>query len=315
MSEVSVALVGARRVRQGLGPFVARILTEQGARVPAFLGTTEVSVAQATEDLARVAGVSAKGHTNLDELLDQEPVDALAILSPSPTHASFLEAALERGLHVLCEKPLTWGGDDPAGAALALAEGFHERGLLLTENCQWPYALPAFEELHGEVGPLRSFGMRLSPASRGEQMLGDALPHPLSIVQALCPDMSIQMEDIHLSSRNPDAEELVLEAWLTAGDARIPFRIELMQGETLPREATLTINGKGARRRVRTSDYALFLSDGAREVGLPDPLRSLLSRFLADLEQTLGGGPPPSVTPIIRRAALLQTAVRAFREE
>lgn len=45
-------------------------------------------------------------YETLDGLLDAEPLDALLVLTPNKTHRAVALAALERGLHVLCEKPL-----------------------------------------------------------------------------------------------------------------------------------------------------------------------------------------------------------------
>ena len=42
----------------------------------------------------------------LDDLFAAEPLDALVILSPNVYHFPYAIAAIERGLHVLCEKPL-----------------------------------------------------------------------------------------------------------------------------------------------------------------------------------------------------------------
>ena len=39
-------------------------------------------------------------------MLDEEPLDALIISTPNDTHCPITLAALEKGLHVLCEKPL-----------------------------------------------------------------------------------------------------------------------------------------------------------------------------------------------------------------
>ena len=35
-----------------------------------------------------------------------EPLDALVVLAPNRLHYGYAMAAIERGLHVLCEKPL-----------------------------------------------------------------------------------------------------------------------------------------------------------------------------------------------------------------
>jgi predicted dehydrogenase len=58
-------------------------------------------------------------HRSFDELLAREQLDAVVISTPSRLHASMVAAALERGLHVFCEKPFVL---DPAeGEPLASA--------------------------------------------------------------------------------------------------------------------------------------------------------------------------------------------------
>lgn len=42
------------------------------------------------------------------ELLEKEDVDAVMIATPDHTHAVITMAALKRGRHVYCEKPMTW---------------------------------------------------------------------------------------------------------------------------------------------------------------------------------------------------------------
>jgi predicted dehydrogenase len=71
-------------------------------------------------DLAAVVGGSRPDHTRefaarwgiataydaLDEMLDREELDALFVLTPNKAHHATTMAAIERGIHVLCEKPL-----------------------------------------------------------------------------------------------------------------------------------------------------------------------------------------------------------------
>jgi predicted dehydrogenase len=276
-----VGVIGARRVRQGLGPFVARHLVELGASVPCFLATRAESVPETERTLG------ARGYTDLARMLAEQELDALAILSPSETHERYLAAAQGAGLHVLCEKPLIWDGSGLAGRARALEQRFRAAGLGLRECCQWPYTLPAYRALHPDAGPVRSFAMRLSPATyEPRAMLGDSLPHPLSLLQALVPGPA-ELDEIRFEA--PARGSLrVAFAWRAAG-TRVAVEIALVTQERPPREASYAVNGRWAERRIRPEDYALRFADGPREVPVPDPLRALLADFVKEPSRPPGG--------------------------
>src|SRR5262249_28119921 len=73
------------------------------------------------------------GYTEVKDLLADDRVDAVEILSPTPMHAEHTIAALNAGKHVSCQKPIANSVDD-ARAMLAAADA---SGLMLrvTENC------------------------------------------------------------------------------------------------------------------------------------------------------------------------------------
>ena len=297
-----IALIGARRVRQGLGPYVARHLVELGAEVPCFLGTRPESIAESERALG------ARGYTDLHELLAEEKPDALAILSPSETHERYLEAALEAGVHVLCDKPLLWSGPGLARRAVRLVERFAAAGLLLRENCQWPYTLAAYRSLHPDSGPLTSFAMRLSPASRDpRQMLGDALSHPLSLLQALTGAAEARAEKIELAA---GPGEVLLRFSYRFAATSVACEITLRSSGRGPREAAYAVNGRWAERRIRPTDYTFAFTDGEREVPAPDPLRELLREALASLPTRGATVPPDPAIPA--RMALLEQILEAL---
>jgi predicted dehydrogenase len=67
-----------------------------------------VAVADVRADVAAaIAGVHHCRHFNsADALLDESNVEAVIVATPPATHADICIQALERGCHVLCEKPL-----------------------------------------------------------------------------------------------------------------------------------------------------------------------------------------------------------------
>jgi predicted dehydrogenase len=74
--------------------------------------------------LGKYTGVTTFG--DFDRMLAETELDAVLIATPSRTHASLVRKALDRGLHVFCEKPFTL---DPADAA-ELSELAASRGLV-----------------------------------------------------------------------------------------------------------------------------------------------------------------------------------------
>lgn len=56
----------------------------------------------------------AKAYTSFDDMLDNETIDILDICLPTYLHADFAVRALERGIHVLTEKPVSLKREDVA---------------------------------------------------------------------------------------------------------------------------------------------------------------------------------------------------------
>ena len=83
------------------------------------MGLSHLAIVRAHPDLDLIAGCDATAyltdilskHTGLrcysdfDRMLDSEQIEALVVATPSKLHAPMVRKALERGLHVFCEKP------------------------------------------------------------------------------------------------------------------------------------------------------------------------------------------------------------------
>jgi len=312
-----VGIVGARRVRQGLGPFVARDLVAAGASVSCFLVTSQRSIAPALAEIERHADVSPRGYTDAERMLDTEALDALAILSPAETHAEYLWRAARHGLAVLCEKPLVWGAPGLADRTAEIVEAFDARGILLYENCQWPCSLPAFERLHpGSLdAPPSRFAMDLQPASHGRQGLGDALSHPLSLLQALVPGDAPRVEEIdYAPAARPDGS-VTLRFRYASGERSCDAEVRLRPDVALPRHAAFEIDGRPARRVVDPDGYRLSFAAADRSVPLDDPLTTLVADFVARLRTPDEVDRTSRARDIEQRMGLLEELIRAYVPE
>ncbi len=72
------------------------------------------------EEAARRYGIE-KTYPSVEEMLAQEDLDSVHVCSSNQTHFEFCMAAIERGINVLCEKPLTITSKE--GEALVKAAG------------------------------------------------------------------------------------------------------------------------------------------------------------------------------------------------
>src|SRR5260370_33842977 len=80
-----------------------------------IVAATDASPARQAE--CRVRLPAARWHDSVESLLAGEALDFVDICTPPSSHAALIEAALARGGHVLCEKPL--GGAPEERARLA----------------------------------------------------------------------------------------------------------------------------------------------------------------------------------------------------
>ena len=300
-----IGIVGPGRTQQGLGPYLAAAFEEAGCRVTAVTGRDGPSALRGAKRLAEQLGHPVDAAVDAAALARE--VDALVIASPVPSHAKALDAALAAGVPCLCEKPLV--GFRAAEAGRARIATFVAKGLLLDENCQWPFVLPALYELFPQLRnePVRQLALGLSPVGRGPSMVEDSLSHVLSLAQALLPWASeALLADIGQDDASADAERNVVQFALRRGADECAVALHLERCPEPPRPAWVEVDGHRMDRRIGAA-YAISFTDGEREVKTPDPLRQLVYRFHALLTQ-------PHRDRIHTLAALVDTRLRLYAD-
>lgn len=314
-----VAVVGARRARNGTGGFLARMSARLGAKLVGVVGTQPDTARQAAEALA-AEGIQVAAFAEAENLFAEAAPDVLILAAPAGAHRSWLHTALDGGAHVLCEKPLAAGSADEARA---LAQRFAAAGLVLAENCQWPFVLPAFRELHPhfDLALAARFRMLLAPPQRGLERWSEVLSHPLSLLQAVLPGPAT-LSDVRYAETAPEAPDARLDfSWHARGRL---VRCEVVAEDLgrWPRPAEFAFDDALCRRRVSQKDYRIRFeaevpAPGQRvsSVALGDPMEASLRDFLARVLRARARGAAPVDEDLVRRQALLEQLLDAWRAQ
>jgi predicted dehydrogenase len=310
---LTVVVIGARRVRQGTGPFLALQAASAGATVAGVLGTRPDSVREAVTFLME-RGLQPMPYTDHEEMLTELHPDVVIIASPLGTHRAWLLAALEAGTHVYCEKPLTTA---PPAASERIVRNFAAHNLVIAENCQWPQVLPAFRQLHPNVdlSKVTRFRMLLAPPMRGLARWGEVLSHPLSLLQAVAPGPA-DLHDIHFQEHAPDAVDARLRFTYRTLDRAFDCEIMLEDLQVYPRPAEFAFDDALCRRQVRESDYRMEFVDG-KEGCVPqtvgDPMENAVHDFLRKVVEASQAVKAPLDEDLVRRQFLLEDLLEAYR--
>jgi predicted dehydrogenase len=252
----------------------------------------------AREDVAIVAGAdprpearaalaervpNLRAYETSEELLSRETLDFADICAPPAMHAGLIRAALGKGLHVLCEKPLVLASDELA----PLRELSHRENRVLAAVHNWRHApiLAAAQTLveDGAVGPIRfcrwetlrrepaaaagdtaRSNWRVDPAVSGGGILMDHGWHAFYVVCGWLPEAPLRLAG-RLSTRRhhdwliEDTAEVTLE-W--SGGARAEILLTWAADE---RRSRATVVGTGGAIRLDGNTLQLFRS------GLPEP--------------------------------------------
>ena len=168
----------------------AGLMGRAHARASARVGAKIVAITDADLVAANTLASSVGARAALpDDILDADRVDAIHICTPVSKHVEWCSRAIERGIHVLCEKPLAENAADTA----ALFDLAAERGVLLCPVHQFPFqqgAIAASERLT-TIGKVRWITAEMCTAgaatvvdSMHDEIVLGIVPHPLSLILA-----------------------------------------------------------------------------------------------------------------------------------
>lgn len=164
--------------------------------------------------LARQSGLypSAKLTTDFQAVLDDDAVDAVAIVTPAPTHYALAKAALLAGKHVYVEKPMTLTAEH-SEELVELAEKL-DRKLMVGHLLEYHPAVARMKSLidSGELGDLHYMycqRLNLGVVRNNENAFWSLAPHDISIILYLFEAEPCDIEVSGQSYLQPGIEDVV----------------------------------------------------------------------------------------------------------
>lgn len=261
---LKVAIIGA----SGIGKYHAREFHNAGCEVKAILGSSEESAKKTSKSLQDSFSISAKPYYLLNELF-QENIDAVSICTPSSMHYIQTKACLEKGIHVLCEKPFVTVENNYL-AAKELLELASKKNLTLTVNTQWPSIIPYIqEEIEGKK--IEQIKVYMETGLKGLEMLLDYLPHANSFVLSLIEKGKIT--NLNFLSKKEEETQIKFEYAGTKIEYQFRFNPEK------PRKVKFTLNDKEIERKIG-KNYSQYLFIAGKEIPIEDPLKISINHFI-----------------------------------
>lgn len=268
-SRPGIAIVGAGL----MGRWHAAAAQRAGARLLAVVDQD----ARIGARLAKRFGAPALA--DIERLFDLVPTPTVAhVCTPASGHVELARRLLERGLHVVCEKPLALDAEGVAqlyacarhaGSQLCPVHQFTaQRGFAQALAC-----LPSLGTLCRVAFTFHSAGGNGSSVEARDALVAEILPHPLSLLAQLQPTLALA--DIAWAVQSPSPGE-----WLAIGShgaATVSIAISL---SARPTQAGAVI--AGSKGTIALDFFHGFATLGR---GVPSRADKMLRPFAASLAQ------------------------------
>lgn len=233
-------------------------------------------------ELARRAFPGLEGHADGLELVERPDIDAVLIATPVATHYALARRALERGKHVLIEKPMCRRAQECEELiALAARRG---RTLMVDHTFVFAGAVQKLRELCaggalGKVSYYDSLRVNLGLFQPDVNVLWDLAPHDFSILDYVVGVEPIHVEATgycHVNSEMPDIAYVTMHcagdviahlnlSWMSPAKVRriaIGGDRQMAVWDDLDRDEKIRIYNSGIR--LQSEDERLAIIPGYR---------------------------------------------------
>jgi len=228
-------------------------------------------------DLARRAAPGARCHADALELIERPDIAALVIASPVATHYPLARAALERGKHVLIEKPMCRLAEE-CQELIELAAA-RRLALMVDHTFLFTGAVQKLKELCssgalGKVSYYDSLRVNLGLFQPDVNVLWDLAPHDFSILDFVLGAELVHVEatgHCHVNSNLPDVAYVTLHcaggliahfnlSWMSPAKVRrvaIGGDRQMVVWDDLDRDEKIRIYDSGIRLHAPDERFAI----------------------------------------------------------
>ncbi|HEX9900840.1 MAG TPA: Gfo/Idh/MocA family oxidoreductase [Candidatus Methylomirabilis sp.] len=274
----------------------------------------------------------SRRYATIEEGLDRAGAQAAIVALPEMVHKTAIVAALERGLHVLTEKPLAMDMVEAAEVVRA-ARRVNSTIVMVDQNYRWRPQTMALRRAvrEGKIGRVESasFEFRQAIVRKTTDAWREQMPHPY------LHDIAVHHFDLLRACTGQECTELV--AWgvrppwswyrgLPALDAILSFDQGLSvsytgsmvaRGFSTPQDGIITLVGEGGTLRLEADSQVRWYRDGQVEVIPPEAMpfsdtAYALREFLAAIRERRR--PETHVEDNIRSLAMVAAAVSSVEK-
>jgi predicted dehydrogenase len=228
--------------------------------------------------LSKYTGVTT--FTDYDEMLRSVELDAVLIATPTRFHAPMVRAALERGLHVFCEKPLTLTSEESRDLAELAAErglvtqvGYHNRFVAAFREVKALLdagAIGRVTHMHAEAyGPvvLKPKGTTWrSKRTEGGGCLYDYAAHPADLLSWFAGAPSGVGGTILGSIFSEDTDDEVFSTLYYPNGTSAQLSVNWSDESFRKMTTQITITGTAGRIHADRQEVRVYLRDTAPEI-------------------------------------------------
>jgi len=253
------------------------------------------STAYLTDILEKHAGL--KCYADLDRMLATEQLDALVVATPSKLHASMVQRALDKGLHVFCEKPFVLDvADGERLAALAREKarvtqvGYHYRFVGAFREAARVVASGALGTIHhvraeafGPVVLRRKGGTWRSTKSEGGGALYDYACHAIDLVNFVVGVPTEVGGVVRASVFSRDVDDEVYATLRFEGGASGQLSVNWSDESFRKMSTRISVWGTNGRITADRQECQLYLRE--RHDALPGIDKGWTVRYTTDLSE------------------------------